>query len=425
MNGRASWHRRVGLLPLAYLAALVVLACAHPLLPQWRWLAIHLLLLGAATNAILIWSAHFTAAVLRAPAPPHRRAEAIRLALLNGGILLILTGGARGVAGAVLVFAAIAAHLHRLVTQLRKALPSRFAVTVHYYAAATIALLTGIPAGGWMLVTDDDLRPRLILFHAHVNLLGWIMLTVLGTLLTFWPTVLRTRMDPKAVAAARTALPTAIIGIAALAVGVLAGWPPVAVAGLVVFVAAVVIALLPAARAARTRPPESFAAWSIAAGAGWLLIALAVDAHNLLTGSDNFANVLVPLLAGAVGQILLGSLAYLLPMALGGGPSRARERVAALDRHWPQRIAMTNGALIAFQLPVGAHTRITTSLLLFAALIQFLLPALRLLITDRRPPHAATPGTAPEASMSRPAGDPPTADQTDRRVERGGDHVSA
>ncbi|MEU8661386.1 hypothetical protein [Actinoplanes philippinensis] len=387
MTGRAAWHRGAGLLPLAYLAALVVLAVAHPLLPQWRWLAVHLLLLGAATNAILIWGAHFTVAVLRAPAPPNRRAEILRLVLLNAGIALVLTGGFRGVAGAALVFAAIAAHLRWLVTRLRAALPSRFAVTVHYYAAAAVALLTGIPAGAWMLVTDDTFRPRLLLFHAHVNLLGWILLTVLGTLVTFWPTVVRTRMDPQAVAAARTALPTAITGLVALAAGVLAGWPPVAVAGLAVVAAAVVITLRPAVRAARARPPASFAAWSIAAGAGWLLTALAVDAHHLLTGYDDIASVLVPLLAGSVAQILLGALAHLLPMAMGGGPSLARERVAALNRHWPQRIAMTNGALLAVQLPVGSYARITTSLLLLAALLQFLAPALRLLLTDRRPPR--------------------------------------
>lgn len=387
MTGRAAWHRRAGLLPLAYFAALVVLAFTHPFLPEWRWLAIHLLLLGAATNAILIWGAHFTAAILRVPAPPHRRAEALRLVLLNTGIVLVLTGGQSGVAGAALVFTAVVLHLRWLVTRLRTALPSRFTITVHYYAAAATALLTGIPAGAWMLVTDDSFRPRLVLFHAHVNLLGWIMLTVLGTLLTFWPTVLRTKMDPQAVAAARTALPTAITGLVAVSIGVLAGWPPVAATGIAVFAVAVVLALLPAARTARNRPPESFAAWSIAAGAGWLLAALALDAHTLATGSDNLAKVLVPLLAGAVGQVLLGALAYLLPMVLGGGPSLARERHAALDRHWPQRIAMTNGALLAFQLPVGSYARITTSVLLLVALLQFLVPAVRLLITDRRQPR--------------------------------------
>ncbi|MFJ6955804.1 hypothetical protein ACISRB_30750, partial [Micromonospora aurantiaca] len=79
--------------PLAYLAGLVVLAFVHPFLPAWRWTAIHLLLLGAVSNAVVVWSAHFAAAVLRAPAPDRRRAEAARLAALNVGVLAVLTGG--------------------------------------------------------------------------------------------------------------------------------------------------------------------------------------------------------------------------------------------------------------------------------------------------------------------------------------------
>jgi hypothetical protein len=31
------------------------------------WLAVHLVLFGAVTNAIVVWSEHFTAALLRAP----------------------------------------------------------------------------------------------------------------------------------------------------------------------------------------------------------------------------------------------------------------------------------------------------------------------------------------------------------------------
>ncbi|GIF13685.1 hypothetical protein [Actinoplanes teichomyceticus] len=394
-TGRATWHRRAGLLPLGYLLALVALAFAHPFLPAWRWLAIHLLLLGAASNAILVWSAHFTAAVLRVPPPASRRAEAARLALLNAGVVLVLAGGGTdrpwlGVGGAAAVFAAIAAHLVWLAARLRSALPARFAVTVHYYLAAAGALLVGVPVGAWMLVVDDAARPRLILFHAHVNLLGWIMLTVLGTVVTLWPTVLRTRMADGAVAAARTGLPTALTGLSGLALGALAWWPVVAAAGLAVFATAVVATVVPAARAARVKPPESFAAWSIAAGAGWLLISLAVDGYRLLTANDpaaaadGLSAVLVPLLAGSVAQVLLGALAYLLPMALGSGPARVRERTAALDRHWPQRLAMTNAALLVFQLPVGPYVRITTSLLLLAALVQFLLPAARLLLLDRR-----------------------------------------
>ncbi|MGC1214057.1 MAG: hypothetical protein WA890_22700, partial [Micromonospora sp.] len=263
-TGRAGWHRRVAALPTAYLLGLVVLGFVHPFLPSWRWLAIHLFLLGAATNAILIWSAHFTVAVLRAPAPPSRRAESVRLVALNVGVLAVLVGGAAdrpwtGVAGAAVVFAAVAAHLGWLAARLRTALPTRFAVTVRYYLAAAIALVVGIPVGAAMLVVDEPARPRLLLFHAHVNLLGWVTLTVLGTLLTLWPTVLRTRMAQNAVRAATVALPLVVTGLVLLGTGLLAWWRTVIGAGLALVVVGAVIALRPALAAARTRPPGSFA----------------------------------------------------------------------------------------------------------------------------------------------------------------------
>ena len=394
-TGRARWHRWTGLLPLAYLAAIVVVGFVHPFLTEWRWLLIHLLLLGAATNAILIWGTHFAAAVLRAPTPASRRGEAARLAVLNAGVVCVLVAGTAGpgwlgVAGATAVFGAVLAHVAALAARLRRALPARFSITVHYYLIAGVALLVGIPVGAWMLVVDDATRPRLVLFHLHVNVLGWVSLTVLGTLLTLWPTVLRTRMAEGAVRAATRALPVAATGLALLGIGLLVWWPVVAAAGVALFAAAVVVTAVPAVVAARQRPPSSFSAWSIAAGIGWLLVALAVDAATLLATADpaapdaDFDAMLVPLLVGFVAQVLLGALAYLLPVALGGGPAVVRERMAALDRHWPQRVTMGNLALAVFLLPVGSYVRITTSLLVLAALVQFLVPAVRILVAHRR-----------------------------------------
>lgn len=396
-TGRANWHRRAGMLPLAYLTALVAVGLTHPFLPSWRWLAIHLLLLGAVTNAIVIWSAHFTNAVLRCPAPAHRRGESTRLTVLNLGVVGVLVSDVAdqpwpGVVGAFLVFAAVAAHLAWLVARLRAALPARFNVTVHYYLAAAGALLIGIPVGAWMLVADGAGRPRLLLFHAHVNLFGWVTLTVLGTLLTLWPTVLRTRMADGAATAARRALPIAVAGLAALGIGVLAWWPPLAAGGLALVATAALLTAVPAARAARRKTPASFPTWSITAAAAWLLVALGVDAWTLLSAptpvaaADRFGTVLIPLLVGFVGQVLLGALAYLLPMALGGGPILVRERTERLDRNWPQRIAMTNAALAVFVLPVPPYVRITTSLLVLAALLQFLIPAVHVLLASRRQP---------------------------------------
>ncbi|WP_432842846.1 hypothetical protein [Dactylosporangium sp. CA-092794] len=394
-TGRAGWHRRTGLLPLAYLGGVVALGFAHPVVPQSRWLLVHLLLLGAATNAVLIWGAHFAAAILRTATPPHRRGEAARLAALNAGVLAVLAGGAAGpawagVAGAAVVFAAVGAHLWVLAAWLRRALPARFAVTVRYYLAGCAAVLTGIPAGAWMLLRDDDLRPRLLLFHAHVNLLGFVTLTVLGTVLTLWPTVLRTRMHEGAARATRRALPLSLAGLGCLAVGALAWWPVVAAAGAALFAAATVLVAVPVAATARQRPPASFAAWSIGAGLGWLLVALAWDAVTLLTAptaaaaADRFDAVLPALGGGFVAQVLLGALSYLLPMALGGGPGPVRERTARMEAHWPQRVAMTNLGLAVYLLPVGAYVRIATALLLLAALLQFLLPAARILLSRTR-----------------------------------------
>lgn len=379
---------------MGYLVLIVVTGLVHPLLPQFRWLLVHLLLLGAVTNAIVVWSTHFATAVLRAPAPANRRGEAIRLVTLNVGIVAVLAGGAgegwrwAAVTGSVVVFTAVLAHLTVLAARLRRTLPAPFVVTVHYYLAAATALLAGIPAGALMLVGSHS--PRLLLFHVHVNVLGWVTLTVLGTLLTLWPTVLRTRMAGGGVRAAKIALPMAAGGLVLLSVGVLAWWPLLAAAGLVVFFVAVVVTAVPAATAARRRVPQSFAAWSIAAAIGWLLVALGVDVATLLGARSpefaaaGFGAVLVPLLAGFAAQVLLGALAYLLPVVLGGGPAAVRARITVLERHWPQRVVMGNAALAVFVLPVGPYVRITTSLLVLAALVQFLVAAVRVLLIDRR-----------------------------------------
>src|SRR5690606_7035967 len=79
------WHLRAGSLVVAWLVALLLVALNHRFVPASRWLMVHLLLLGAVTNAILIWSAHFAAALLRLPEPATRRAEGSRLLALNLG----------------------------------------------------------------------------------------------------------------------------------------------------------------------------------------------------------------------------------------------------------------------------------------------------------------------------------------------------
>ena len=52
----------------------------------------------------------------------------------------------------------------------------------------------------------------------------------------------------------------------------------------------------------------------------------------------------------------------------------------------PLWVAMANAALAVFVLPAPPYVRITTSLLILAALLQFLIPAVRILLAARRRP---------------------------------------
>jgi nitrite reductase (NO-forming) len=79
---------------LAYLAAGGVTLALGDRVALGGWLALHLVLLGAATNAIVVWSEHFAAALLRV-APVGERAATARALALNLGILAVL-GGVHG-----------------------------------------------------------------------------------------------------------------------------------------------------------------------------------------------------------------------------------------------------------------------------------------------------------------------------------------
>jgi nitrite reductase (NO-forming) len=185
--------RRGGFWPLRdlpvvfWLAAVVVVALGHPFIPTPRWLMIHLLLLGAVTHAILVWSRHFADALLHtAPRAGDRREQTWRLAMLNGGVTVVVTGVLSDVwpatvAGAVSVSAAVVWHGIALVAQIRCALPGRFAVTIRCYVAAACFLPVGAALGtalAWGL--GEPLHVQLKFAHAMVNLLGWMGLTIVA-----------------------------------------------------------------------------------------------------------------------------------------------------------------------------------------------------------------------------------------------------
>jgi nitrite reductase (NO-forming) len=136
---------------LAYLAAGGVTLALGDRVALGDWLALHLVLLGATTNAIVVWSEHFAAALLRT-APVGERAATVRALALNLGIVAVL-GGVHGgrpalaAAGALLAGAVVLAHALVLATRVGRSLPARLGGTVQFYVAAAAALLAGMGIG--------------------------------------------------------------------------------------------------------------------------------------------------------------------------------------------------------------------------------------------------------------------------------------
>lgn len=374
---RSAWHARTGAVVLAWLAAAGIVAALHRQVPAASWLMVHLLLLGAVTTALLVWSWHFSVAVLRTPAARIRRAEAARLIAANVGVLAVAAGVTVDqppviTAGAVLLAAAIVAHLVALVRLLRAALPSRFALTVHAYVAAAILLIPGIGLG--LMLAQGSWEPlvyqRLLLAHVSITLLGWVTLPILGTLVTLWPTILRTRLAPSAERMSRRALPLLIGGTVAAAAGSLVGLAPLVLAGMVAYVGGLVLTVLPMVEEMRQRPPTSFAAWSVLAGVAWIsaslvVFAVAAPQPDLLLGIAGV--LLAAAVVGGVLQVLLGSLSYLLPVMMGGGPAAMRERNTRVDRALAPRLVVLNGALVACVLPTTSAVRVVASVLVLIA----------------------------------------------------------
>lgn len=145
---------RTNALVVAWLLAAAVVAVAHRWVPAAGWLMTHLLLLGAASTAVLIWTAHFAQALGRRPLPGGTRHQSVRLALHTAGATAVLVGlaGARPVlvaAGAALVAGTALWHAAALLPAAG-GLGTRLGWTTRYFVASALALPVGALLG-WRL----------------------------------------------------------------------------------------------------------------------------------------------------------------------------------------------------------------------------------------------------------------------------------
>ncbi|MGW9627767.1 multicopper oxidase domain-containing protein [Microbacterium sp. NPDC055521] len=386
---------------VVWLLLTVIAALAHRSLPMPGWLMIHLLLLGAVTHAILVWSQYFSFALLRSAATDRdRRHQSIRLILSNSATTLVITGVLSGVwavtvAGAAVLIVAVAWHAASLVRRVRGSMPGRFGGTIRYYITSAALLTMGAALGAWLARGDSE--PHVVVAHALINVLGWIGLTVAGTVVTLWPTILRTRADEGAAAGASRALPVLAGGVVVAAAGAAVAHLLVVAAGLAAYVVGLVIIFVSLFRAARQKAPRTFAALSVGAALIWWAgtvamiavgaVAAALDGGGFTALDALFGQVVPYLAAGFAAQVLVGALSYLVPVVLGGGPTPVRVGTAAFDTAGVLRVTVANAALAVCALPVSSLMRVVASALYLVAMASFLIVMWRAMRAQR---HAKT-----------------------------------
>lgn len=350
--GRADWHFRANALVIVYLLAAVISGFFRKGIDAGTpaWLTVHLLLLGAVTNAIVTWSDHFVSALLWARSQ-NRTRQMVVISLLNIGIIGVLFSVSSRTYWLVYVSASVVGgviiyYLFGMALLMKKALNKKFKDVIAFYQCAGLMVLIGIVLGAIDATKDDtdSWQPRIALAHLHANLLGWVGLTIIGTLVTLWPTVLRTQMHEDAIAKAKLGLKFLLTGILGAIIGALANAPLILALGLFVYLVGAIIALLPSALLLRRRLPDRSSSWMLFTGSLGLAMLLLGDMY-LSTVKQDSEGILLEIESHLILvftlwllPILLGALTYLLPVVLGRGPAQNRKLESILNFGWYWRI---------------------------------------------------------------------------------------
>jgi hypothetical protein len=370
-----------GYLAAAAGAAAALAAGATPASP---WLPIHLALTGGASTAIAGVMPFFVAALAAGPPAP-ARLRAAAVGLVAGGAALVAVRGLAPwlgllppVGGAVYLGGIATTALAVRASGRAGLMVRRPVVTIGYMLAlANVAIggtLGTMLVAGWGPAVERLLPLRAA--HAWTNLIGFVSLVIMATLLHLLPTVLGTRITARRSAA--TAILATAMGSPLVVVGFATGWLPAAGGGAVLSLVgaaslAVEARLVWLARGRWTTDPgwHLLTGVGLLAGVAWFAVgstaaAMLVLARTLGLTTDALAwqsaVVGAPLAIGWVVQVLIASWTHLLPAIGPGTPvdhavqrrvlgRGARARLLALNAGaglvaigWPLALAPVAGA---------------------------------------------------------------------------------
>lgn len=385
---------------VALAASFVVLSVVTGLLPfggLHGWTAIHLALAGATTVAIGTFMPHFgvTLAGTRPEPASLRLAGVLSLALGMAGVALgrPLAGDGVAAGSGILVLIGLGITAWNTYAPMRSGLSRRHPIVQLTYGVALGDLTVGTSLAilflfGWAPVTSHWIafKPA----HAWLNVFGFVSLTIAGTLIYLYPTMLGTRIRPH---------PTMAVAI----LGLLFGPPVVAIgAGLEADTIAMVGGVMTLAGAlgllgygievwSRRGRWANDLAWHTLtarhgmAGMAWLLVTVASALIGLVRDGVavpgwTIGAMAVPLIGGWALQELVGAWGHLLP-AVGPGAMAAKARQRDILSRWgtPRVVAWNLGVAALWPgLGLGVPALIATGAVLFGGA---LVSAITLLVT--------------------------------------------
>ena len=368
------------------------------------WAPLHAALLGALGSAITIWSAHFADTLLHRPAWGGALMLNGRLGLHSVGAALVITGvciNSQIIIGVGASCVAVSATLGvvAMVVQKRRAVAARMAALVDYYICSLSYLMVGALAG-WSIKYFDfkgqaAWSNRMYLAHVPIMVLGVLGITVLGTLVVLWPTMLRTKMEPAAPRQAQRALPGLALAVALIAFSGL--WRPLAGMGALLYLLSAAAVVAPLWRTGVRKGVTNYAGLSTAAALAWLawcVIRLGVGVSY--AANDDAARAVahglrLAVVSGFALQILLAALSFLTPVMLGGGPAMSRLTHAIMDRYTWWRITTINLCLALACLPLPPAVRGVTGLSAALAGAYFFVAAGQAIQARRKGDTSAAP----------------------------------
>ena len=381
------------------------------------WAPLHAALLGALGSAITIWSAHFADTLLHRPAWGGALMLNGRLGLHSVGAALVITGvciNSQIVVGMGASCVAVSATLGvvAMVVQKRRAVAARMAALVDYYICSLSYLMVGALAG-WSIKYFDfkgqaAWSNRMYLAHVPIMVLGVLGITVLGTLVVLWPTMLRTKMEPAAPRQAQRALPGLALAVALFAFSGL--WRPLAGMGALLYLLSAAAVVAPLWRTGVRKGVTNYAGLSTAAALAWLawcVIRLGVGVSY--AANDDAARAVahglrLAVVGGFALQILLAALSFLTPVMLGGGPAMSRLTHAIMDRYTWWRITTINLCLALACLPLPPAVRGVTGLSAALAGAYFFVATAQAIQARRKGDTSAAPPSTVTLTKAATAG---------------------